>query len=250
MIGTRLILATDEAGTGVIDTVAAWLDNPTVAFLLLVLGIASVTVEVAHPGTVGTGVAGILLILAGLWSLSMQPSTPAGLGLIVLAAGLYIAELFVPTAGVAALVGSVALLVGGLLLVNDPAHGGVPAGVVLPATILLGVGAVFAGRLALRTRGAPSTLTGAGLLVGRDLTVARAERDGASGKAFIEGAWWNVRSIGAPLTPGAPARVVALDGLVLVVEPGDPDADRAPGQEPTEPAGQNPGPAPRPKESP
>lgn len=218
-IATALLVSA-TSGDGGFDTVVDWFDDPRVAFVLLTLGIASVTVEVANPGIVGTGVAGVALILAGLWSLSLQPVNPVGLGLVAVAAGLFIAELFTPTTGVAAALGSIVLVIGGLLLVDDP-DGGVPAPLVVPMSVVLGGGAVLAGRLAVRSRSLPA-ITGAGRLLDREVTLARVDEDGTGGDVFTDGAWWRVRSTGAVLRAGTRVRIVAIDGLVLVVDPRTP----------------------------
>jgi len=42
--------------------------------------------------------------------------------------------------------------------------------------------------------------------------------DSESGKVFFEGAYWNARST-APINPGAPVRIVAIEGLTLRVVP-------------------------------
>jgi hypothetical protein len=42
------------------------------------------------------------------------------------------------------------------------------------------------------------------------------------GIAFAGGEAWSARSAGAEITPGSPLHVVAVDGLELVVEPGEP----------------------------
>jgi membrane-bound serine protease (ClpP class) len=213
------------AGGGTwLDSFTAWLDNPTVAFLLLAVGITSVAVEVANPGIIGTGVAGVVLILLGLWSLSMQPVSTVGFALVVLAAALFIIDLFLPTMGIAAILGALALLVGGVLLIDDP-DGGVPLAVVAPTAAIVGGAVIVASRLALKARRQPSTLTGEGSFVGRAVTVDRVDNDGI-GHAFVAGAWWFARTAGAPLEPGAEARVVSVDGLVLVVDPLTPGDDR------------------------
>jgi membrane protein implicated in regulation of membrane protease activity len=36
---------------------------------------------------------------------------------------------------------------------------------------------------------------------------------------LLDGAWWTVRSRGAPLQPGQRVRVVDLEGLELIVDP-------------------------------
>jgi membrane-bound serine protease (ClpP class) len=214
-----LPLLAQSDGTTLLDSFVQWLDNPTVAFLLLALGITSVMVEIAHPGILGTGIGGVVAILLGLWSLSMQSVNMAGFALITLAALLFLAELFSPTTGLAALGGTVALLAGGLLLIDDPVEGGVPAVVVLPASAVIGTAVVVAGRIALRVRDRPP-LSGPDGLIGRPVVVEQViDEAGLSGRTFTEGAWWQVRTSGAQLRPGAPARIVAVDGLVLVVVP-------------------------------
>jgi membrane-bound serine protease (ClpP class) len=221
--GTAQVAA--AGGTTWLDSFTAWLDNPTVAFLLLAVGITSVAVEVANPGIIGTGVAGVVLILLGLWSLSMQPVSTVGFALVVLAAALFIIDLFFPTMGIAAILGAIALLVGGVLLVDDPVDGGVPVAVVAPTAVIVGGAVILASRLALKARRQPSTLTGEGNLVGRAVTVDRVDGDGA-GHVFVAGSWWFARTAGAPLEPGTTARVVTVDGLVLVVEPLAPGDDQ------------------------
>jgi membrane-bound serine protease (ClpP class) len=218
-IVAQIPLLAQAEGPTFLDTFTAWLDNPTVAFLLLALGITSVMVEIAHPGIVGTGVAGVVAILLGLWSLTMQPVSTVGLALMLLAAVLFLAELFAPTTGVAALLGTVALLFGGLLLIDDPVGGGVPAGVVLPSALVIGTAVVVAGRVALRVRDRPP-LTGPDGMVGQEVVVHQVDTGPApGGRTFADGSWWQVRTSGAPLRPGATARIVAVDGLVLVVVP-------------------------------
>jgi membrane protein implicated in regulation of membrane protease activity len=61
------------------------------------------------------------------------------------------------------------------------------------------------------------TRTGAEGLIGRKVVVRAA--DGLVGRARLDGAFWSVRSAGAPLAVGQWARVRAVDGLELVVEP-------------------------------
>jgi membrane protein implicated in regulation of membrane protease activity len=46
---------------------------------------------------------------------------------------------------------------------------------------------------------------------------------GGTGRTFAGGAWWTVRSTGGPLHDGGTVRVVGLDGLTLLAEPGRPD---------------------------
>jgi membrane-bound serine protease (ClpP class) len=119
--------------------------------------------------------------------------------------------------GIAAAGGTAALVLSGIFLFRDTPGLEVSMAVVVPVAAVVGGAVVVAGRLVLRSRRARSTLTGSGLLVGRIATVRRA--GATTGQAFVEGAWWNVRSTGPPLDEGSAVRIVAMDGLDLVVEP-------------------------------
>jgi len=81
--------------------------------------------------------------------------------------------------------------------------------VVLPVVVMV-VGQVW------RAWRAP-TRTGAEGLIGRKVVVRSA--DGLTGRVRLDGAFWGVRSAGAPLAVGQSVRVRAVDGLELVVEP-------------------------------
>jgi membrane protein implicated in regulation of membrane protease activity len=90
--------------------------------------------------------------------------------------------------------------------------------------VLLPVAAMVVGQL-WRAWRAPSR-TGADGLIGRKVVVVRSA-DGLTGRVRLDGAFWGVRSAGAPLAVGQPVRVLAVDGLELVVEP-------VPGRPPSE----------------
>ena len=90
------------------------------------------------------------------------------------------------------------------------------------AIVMFGA-AVLAGRVAYRARHQPSTTTGADVFTGRLVQVV--DGSGQTARAFTEGAWWSVRSIGSPPAAGATARVVGIDGLVLLVDPKDSGAE-------------------------
>jgi membrane-bound ClpP family serine protease len=87
-------------------------------------------------------------------------------------------------------------------------------GVYIPMAILvLGLG-ILAGRLVLRSR---ADRPGTAAYLGRTVEV-RSDENGRE-RAFVDGAWWAVRSTGPRLRVGQLARVVAVDGATLVVRP-------------------------------
>lgn len=207
----------DDHDMGLLRRIQQRLANPNLTYLFLSLGTLALMFELAAPGIAGPGITGIVLLLLALFGLAVLPVDLVGLLLLLAAAVLFVLELLAPGVGVAAVGGTVALALGGVFLFDDGSGLDVSVAVIVPVVAVVGGGVVLAGRLAMRSRKAPSTLTGPGLLVGRPVTVFRVS--GTEGQAFVEGAWWRVRSRDAPLQEGTVARVVDVDGLELLVEP-------------------------------
>ncbi|HZD75126.1 MAG TPA: nodulation protein NfeD [Actinomycetota bacterium] len=220
--GTAVILHT--AGAQTVEhqqpptrKLLGWLADPNLAFVFLSIGALAVVYELASPGMGLGGVIGAALLVLGFVSLSVLPVNLAGLLLLGLAVALFVAELFAPGIGVFAGGGTIALLLAGVLLFDGPVRVATP--VLWPLAVVAGGGTVLAGRLAWRARRAPSA-TGAGALIGRRAVIHHVDDTGGTGRVRLDGTWWRTRPRGGgPLTPAQPVRIVAMDGLDLVVEP-------------------------------
>src|SRR4029078_5865113 len=70
--------------------------DPTVAMILMLLGIYGLIFEFGHPGFVFPGVLGAVSLLLGLYALHLLPVNYAGLALMALGIAFMIAEAFVP----------------------------------------------------------------------------------------------------------------------------------------------------------
>ncbi|MEV0273353.1 NfeD family protein [Hamadaea sp. NPDC050747] len=191
------------------------LADPNLAFLFLSLGTLALIYEFAYPGHAVSGITGVILLILGFFALSVLPVSVAGLALLLLAAALFAAELYAPGVGVFAVGGTISLALAGAFLFEGSVR--VDPLVFLPTAVVIGLGSLLAGRLTWRARRAPP-VTGASAMVGATATVA------AQGDVFLEGTWWAVTPAGKPagdepLPAGQPVRVVAVDGLTLVVEP-------------------------------
>jgi membrane-bound serine protease (ClpP class) len=194
--------------------VLALLSNPTVALVLMMLGIYGLFIEVVHPGAALPGVFGGICLLLALYALHLLPVNWAGVGLILLGAALMIAEVFLPTFGVVGVGGIVALVVGGMMLINSDS-----GQLAIPFPFLAGLAAVSAaiifgfGTFALRTRRRP-VVSGAEGLIGAEGVVTWVDEQGAW--AQVQGASWRVRSR-EPLATGVAVQVEKVDGLTLEV---------------------------------
>ncbi|HXF60962.1 MAG TPA: nodulation protein NfeD [Caldilineaceae bacterium] len=194
-----------------------FLADPTVAAILLSLGILGLVVEIRTPGFGVPGILGALALLMAFYGLGQLDANLAGLALMGVALLLFVGEAFTPTFGALALGGVIAFILGAALLFDTP-------GVRVPWTtvilLALGMGAVtvFAGSKALAAQRTPVT-TGSEGLIGRIATAKAAFSAGEEGSVFVQGEWWTARLTTGRLEPGQRAQVVGRDGLTLIVTP-------------------------------
>ncbi|MBU68705.1 MAG: serine protease [Cupriavidus sp.] len=192
----------------------AVITDPSVALILMMIGIYGLIFEFSTPGMVLPGIAGAICLLLGLFALQMLPLNYAGLALIALGVGCMIAELFLPTFGTVGVGGIIAFAFGAVMLIDTEVPGfGVPLSLIaglcgLSAAFLFGMSAVV-----LRARRRP-VVSGADTLVGGIAVVI--DDTPADGWATIRGEQWRIRGSG-PLTRGQRVRITGRRGLVLDV---------------------------------
>jgi membrane-bound serine protease (ClpP class) len=196
----------------VLDT----LIDPNIIVLLMSIGVLGITIEILNPGLILPGTVGAISLVIGLFGLQVLPVSWAGLLLMALAAGFFVAEAFVPSHGALALAGGVSFVVGALMLF-DPAGEGYQVSI----WVALAVGGTLALLTALvvtkavRARRAP-TKTGREEMVG-ELGVVRSALAPA-GLVNVHGEIWKARTEGGPLDAGETVRVDGVgDDLVLEV---------------------------------
>ncbi|MBM3319567.1 MAG: nodulation protein NfeD [Candidatus Eisenbacteria bacterium] len=196
----------------------AFLNDPTVAYILLLLGFYGLFFEISSPGTVFPGVVGAICLVLALFALKSFSINYTGLLLMILGVGFFVAELFTPSFGVLTAGGVAALVLGSVLLFRSPAPFlRVSLAVVLPAVAVTVAFFVFALAMAFRTRRKKPT-TGRRGLVG-EIGVARTEI-APKGTVFVAGAHWSAVS-DRPVAAGTRIVIEKVDGLVLEVRPAD-----------------------------
>lgn len=203
------------------------LASPDLAFIFLSLGVLGILYEFANPGAGLGGTIGAIMLILAFYSLAVLPTNLAGVALILLAAALFIGELFAPGVGALAAGGAIALAIAGLLLFEQPTGIGVSWWVLFPTVLLAGLGALGIGVIAARTRKQPVRDTGPERLIGHETRIRVVNPEEGTGQVYVEGAWWSVTS-SAPLEEGQRVRVVDVDGLRLEVEPAGDDSPQHP----------------------
>lgn len=194
----------------------AVLTNPSVTYILLLIGIYGLFFEFASPGGVVPGVAGAIALLLALYGLQMLPVNYAGLGLILLGVGLMLAEVFAPSFGALGIGGTVALVFGSIILIDTEAPGfGIPLtliGAVAASSLLLFsfvLGALWRARRGQVVSGGEALL---------QATATAAEDFTGDGHVWLHGERWAAHCA-VPLRAGQPVRVRERRGLLVIVEP-------------------------------
>ena len=190
--------------------------DPNIAYILMLLGIYGLFFELWNPGFIVPGVIGGICLLLALYAFQVLPISYAGLGLILLGAGLMVAEAFAPGFGVLGLGGLAAFVIGSVILFDTEGPG---FGVAWPliATTAAMSAALFFGvvYLALRAR-RRAVVSGAEELIGSHGVALDDFRDGV-GRVRVHSEEWQARA-DSPIGRGARVTVTGRDGLVLVVE--------------------------------
>jgi len=189
--------------------------NPTIAYLLLSLGLLGLWIEFSNPGVSLPGVLGGVCVLLSLYALGTLPVNWAGVLLIVLGFIFFAFDIFATSHLVLTTGGIVAFVAGSLLLFHsaepylrvEPWAIALVAGLVLLMVILI-LYAVIRGQRRPVVSG-PEALIG--------MTGVVREALAPEGLIFVDGALWRARSEEGPILPGERVEVVSLEGLLLHV---------------------------------
>ena len=214
--GTERVLHT--AGAPVVEWAPDWHDrllsiitNPSIALILMLVGIYGLFFEFSNPGLVFPGVVGAVSLLLAAYAFHLLPVNYAGLALIIVGIAFIVAEVFLPSYGSLGIGGFIAFVAGMLMLIDTGAGGlGIPWALVAFLAVVTAVFLFVVARMALRSRRAP-IVSGLTTMVGADGEML--EVSGETGWANIRGETWKVRTAGH-LARGQRIRVVAVDGTL------------------------------------
>lgn len=197
------------------ERIVAAVADPNVAFILLVLGALGIYVEFSSPGLIFPGVAGGILALMGLSGLAVLPINWAGVALLILGGAMFVLEAKFTSHGVLGAGGTIAMILGALLLVNGPPEMRIHLSTALAVTIPFAIITMFLVSLVVRARSNKALMSDGGLV--NELGEARTALCPA-GKVFVHGEYWDAVS-SSPVDAGGEVRVVSVDGMKLHVEP-------------------------------
>jgi membrane-bound serine protease (ClpP class) len=194
----------------------AVITSPTIAYLLLLMGIYGLILEGYHPGALVPGVVGAICLLLALYAFQMLPVNYAGLGLIVLGIILMIAEVMAPSFGALGIGGIIAMVIGSIILIDTDVPGFSISRVLIGSIATAGsLGLMGIVWFAVRARHRP-VVSGREQLIG-SVGVAL-EGFEHEGEVFVHSERWHAVTESAVRADQAIV-VTGLDGLTLKVRP-------------------------------
>ncbi|NAZ06902.1 MAG: nodulation protein NfeD [Thermocrinis sp.] len=167
--------------------------NPTIAYLLLLIGFYGIFFELYNPGAVVPGAVGVVSFLLGLYGLGIIGINWLGLLLILAGILLLALELITPTFGGLAIAGAIALAIGSLVLISpDSPYGDIPISVIATMVLTTVFFFLVVGRLGLKAQ-KRKKMTGYEELIEEE-GIALTDFEKGKGKVFIKGEIWNAVS--------------------------------------------------------
>jgi membrane-bound serine protease (ClpP class) len=223
---TTLRLQTREAPIVAFD--ADWrtrllgvITEPSLALILMMVGIYGLLFEFSNPGFVLPGVVGGICLLLGLFALQMLPVNYAGLALILLGIGCLIAEAYLPSFGTLGIGGIAAFAFGAVLLIDSDVPGfGIPLPLIGLLSLVSAAFVLLVAGMAAKARARPVVSGAAALLLGATGELVECDAAG-EGWAVLRGEHWKVHG-GVGLHAGDRVRVTDVGRGALGVVAAEP----------------------------
>jgi len=197
------------------------LAHPTVAYLLFMAALLGFYFEFANPGAIFPGVAGGICLILALFAFSVLPINYAGLALILLSFGFFIAEVKVQSFGVLGIGGVISLVLGSMMLIDAPdASLRPPLQLILFVSLGFAAIVIFLLRLAVKAMRSRKVTGEQGIIgeVGEVMSSVQPKGTYPIGKVRVRGEYWNAVSAEQEIRQGEPVVVVEISGLLLTVK--------------------------------
>jgi membrane-bound serine protease (ClpP class) len=192
--------------------------SPTIAYLLLLIGVYGLILEGYSPGAIVPGVVGAICLLTALYAFQMLPVNYAGFALILLGIILMIGEVMAPSFGALGIGGVISIVIGSIILIDTDVPGFAVSRPLIGAIALassLGLLAIIG--IAVKARQRP-IVAGREQLIGAVGTALRDFKH--QGSVFVHSEHWSAITT-SPLRKGQAIVVTGIDGLMLEVRPAD-----------------------------
>ena len=217
--GKKLVLRTvgvpvKEIPEGVRFRLLKHIADPNIAFILMMVGLAGLYFEFAHPGVVLPGVIGAICLLLAFFAFQTLPINIIGILLILLAFIFFILEFKIVSYGLLSVAGLVSLFLGGMMLFRG-GEGGVDIswGVLIPTVVIISLFFILVAGIVFRSHLRRSMTGAAGMVGERGVVYTPLNPEG---QVFVHGEYWQAVS-DAPIAQGEAVVVLEVEDLKLRV---------------------------------
>ena len=193
-----------------------FLSTPDVVYILMAIGMLGIYFEMSNPGLIFPGIAGGIALVLAFVSFQILPFNAGGLILMLMALGLFIAEMYVPTMGILGGGGIVCFVLGSVLLFDTPASDLRISDSILWGTSLAVATFVILCIIFISRAYNAKKVTGDDALIGKTAVVYKDIEKGTKGKIVINGEYWNAISEGV-IGEGEEVKIVSVDGMLVKV---------------------------------
>jgi membrane-bound serine protease (ClpP class) len=217
--GKELVLHTTgaplkEIPEGLRVQLLKYIADPNIAFILMMIGLAGLYFEIAHPGVVLPGVIGSICLLLAFFAFQTLPINYIGVLLILLAFVFFILEFKITSYGLLSVAGVVSLFLGGIMLFRGEGGGvAISWGVLIPTVITISLFFIAVAGIVFRSH-LRRSMTGTAGMVGEQ-GVAYTPLN-PEGQIFVHGEYWRAESQ-EPIAAGEPVEVLKVVDLKLLV---------------------------------
>lgn len=194
------------------------ISDPSMAYILMLIGIYGIMFELYSPGAIFPGVVGVISLILAFYSLHTLPVNYAGLALIVFAMILFLLEIKIVSHGLLGIGGAISMVLGSLMLFKEGSSLEfirVSGNVIITATIFSSLFFLIIITLGLKAQ-RTKPVTGVEGIIGEDgesLSLLD-----PSGSVLVHGEIWNAESRDGDINKGEKIKVVAIRDLKLFVE--------------------------------
>ena len=192
------------------------ISNPSIAYILLMLGFYGLIYELANPGVILPGVIGGICLILAFFAFQMLPINYAGAALILLGIILFIAEVKITSYGMLSVAGVISLLLGSIMLIDSPAEFLRISfiKVILPVVLVSAAFFLFALIMVVRAHRRRPTTGREGLIGGGGVATTDLKPEGV---VEIRGELWNAVADEA-IKAGEKIQVENIEGMKVKVK--------------------------------
>jgi membrane-bound serine protease (ClpP class) len=200
-------------GENLLNTIS----DPTIAYILLMIGLYGIMFELYNPGAILPGIVGVIGLILAFYSMHTLPLNYAGLALIIFAIALFLLEIKIVSHGMLAIGGVVSMFLGSMMLIRTDStleFAAISKSVIVTSVLVTAAFFLFVIGAGLKAQRSKSVTGMEGMVNKTGEVLTALEPDGT---ILVHGEIWQAESVSGNMSKGEKVRVISLNGLKLKV---------------------------------